>query len=177
MRRVPEWFEQVVGGLSDGKDWVVRRIRSLPTPVRATGWLTFQALLFKIQPHLWHGLLRVVRFVTGLLELKLHVQLLLGVIALLAVQTALAENRFKRLRRVVESMEKLNNESKPAVADGGPEIEVEQKADNWNSARVYAACGAVAGGAIGVGWGPAGVIGLSVLGAMVGDEVAQRTLE
>ena len=177
MRRVPQWLEQIASGLSNGKNRIVRRVRRLPTPVRATGWLTFQALLFKIQPHLWHGLVGVVQFVTRLAELQLHVQLLLVVLAFLAVQTALAENRFKQLRVVVESMEELDNETKLVVSDGGTEIEVEQNTDDWNSARVYAACGAVVGGSIGVGWGPAGVIGLAVLGAMVGDELAQRTLD
>ena len=37
MRRVPEWLEQVVGGLSDGKDWLVNELQTLPILLRAIG--------------------------------------------------------------------------------------------------------------------------------------------
>ncbi len=37
MRGIPEWVEQVVDGLSSGKDWLVRELRSLPMVVRAGG--------------------------------------------------------------------------------------------------------------------------------------------
>lgn len=128
-----------------------------------------QAVLFKIQPWLWHSLVDIVEIVTGLLELQLHVQLLVVVLAVLTVQTVLAESRFKRLRNIVESMDN------PSATDGGSEFEVEERTDDWNSARVYAFSGAVAGGAFGIAWGPPGVIGLAILGAMIGHDLERHT--
>ena len=175
MRRVTEWLEQVVGGLSDGKDWVVRKLKSLPTPVRYGGWFVAQAFLFKIQPWLWYVLLDVVGFVTGALELRLKVQLLVAVLAFLTIQTVLAENRFKRLRKIVKDMDDSTMSENVTAADGGSEIGLREPRDDWNSARVYAFCGAVGGGALGVPWGPAGVIGLAILGAMIGYDLERHT--
>jgi hypothetical protein len=103
MRRIPEWLEQIADGLRDGTDWFVREIRTPPTPVRVIGWLGFQALLFKLQPQLWHLLIEVVQFVASVSAMELHVQLLLVVITILVGQTLLVENRFKLVRKIVET--------------------------------------------------------------------------
>lgn len=114
-------------------------------------------------------------FVRAVLALSLPAQLLIIVLALLAGQTALAENRFKHLRIIVESMDSSGDRAEVRATDGGPAMNQEDSLHDWNSTPVYVACGAIAGGALGVGWGPAGVIGLAVLGAMLGDEYARRS--
>jgi hypothetical protein len=161
--------------LSDGKKWVVRKWNGLPTPVTYGGWLVVQAVLFKIQPWLRNGLLDVVNLVIIVFQLRLHVQLLLVVLAVLGVQTLLAESRFKRLRRIVENMDSRATSDDQTATDGGREVELEERTDDWNSGWVYAFSGAVAGGAIGVGWGPAGVIGFALLGAMLGYDLERHT--
>lgn len=56
MRWVPGWIKQVLRGLSDGKDWLLDAFQALPLLVRVSGWVVFQAVLFKVQPWLWRGL-------------------------------------------------------------------------------------------------------------------------
>lgn len=173
--RIPEWILQVFAGLNDGRKWTSRKLRELPTPVRYAGWIVVQAILFEVQPWLWHGLLDVVSFVTTVFELRLHVQLLVVVLAVLTVQTVLAESRFKHLRNIVESMDAPSAADGATATDGGSEIEAEERTDDWNSSRVYAFSGAVAGGAFGIAWGPPGVIGLAILGAMIGHDLERHT--
>jgi hypothetical protein len=174
---VPDWLMQVAGGLKDGGEWFVQKVRGKPTVLRYSWWVVLQAILFKIQPYLWQVLLDVVEFVTGVFELRLNVQLLLLVLLFLSRQTALSENRFKRYRKVVESMDNSLERVDGTATDGGVEIRREHDPDDRRLWRVYVVCGAIAGGAIGVGWGPAGTIGLAVLGAMIGHDWAQRVLE
>lgn len=52
-------------------------------------------------------------------------------------------------------------------------ITEEYKRSSWH---VYVVCCATIGGILGIGWGPEWVIGLALLGAMVGDDWARRTL-
>jgi len=174
--RTPEWLLQVAGGLNDGRKWTSRKLRSLPRPVRYGSWIVVQAVLFKLQPWLWNGLVSVVGIVTGLLKLQLHVQLLVVVLAILTTQTILTENRFKRTWKIVESMDR-SAEDTPILADGGSNVDSEFESFKRSSWRVHVVCGAIAGGAFGIGWGPAGVIGLAILGGMLGDEWAKHTFE
>jgi hypothetical protein len=175
MRRIPEWLEQIADGLRDGTDWFVREIRTPPTPVRVIGWLGFQALLFKLQPQLWHLLIEVVQFVASVSAMELHVQLLLVVITILVGQTLLVENRFKLVRKIVENMDNSAPEAGTVASDGGTNVEIETRTGDRRRWWICVVCGAITGGEIGLFWGPAGVIGLAVLGAMLGDEWVRRT--
>ena len=176
MRRVPDWLIQVTGGLNEGRKWVARKLEGLSRPLRYTGWVVFQGILFRIQPHIWYALLDVVEFITEIVTLPIHVQLLLVVVALLVAQTALTENRFNRTWRIVENMDESPIDS-TAVTDGGQQDGVGTGAYKRSSWRIYVVCSATIGGIIGVNLGPAGVIGFAVLGAMLGDDWARTTLE
>lgn len=174
--RVPEWLMQVVRGLGNGMDWFVRELRSLPPLVRLGGWVAFQAVLFKVQPQLWHGLVMMARFAGGLTTLNARTHLLIVVLLFLAGQTALVVSKLNKLQMIVQNMDASVREETEQMTDGGSRTEWVQE-DEVSPSGVGAVCGAVAGGAVGIAWGPAGVIGLAVLGAMVGDEWEQRVLE
>ena len=174
--RVPEWLTQVVRGLGNGLNWFVRELRSLPPLVRLGGWVAFQAVLFKVQPQLWHGLVTIARFAGGIATLNVRTRLLIVVLLFLAGQTALVVSKLNRLRILVKNMNAPIREETEPMTDGGSRTEWVQE-DETSPSGVGAVCGAVAGGAVGIAWGPAGVIGLAVLGAMVGDEWEQRVLE
>ncbi|USZ69147.1 hypothetical protein NGM10_05260 [Halorussus salilacus] len=174
--RTPEWLTQIRRGLRDGKNWFVQELRSLPPLVRLGGWAVFQAVLFKIQPQLWHGLTTIARFVGGLTTLHVRTRLLSIVLLFLAGQTALVVSKLNKLRMIVKNMEGSIREETGPVTDGGSRTELVREEESGPSG-VGAVCGAVAGGALGIAWGPAGVIGLAILGAMVGDEWEQRVLE
>lgn len=102
-------------------------------------------------------------------------QLLLIVIALLVGQTALTEERFNRTWKIVDDMDDSCCGAK-AATDGGQKKELKIDAYRRSSWRIYVVCCAIIGGILGIAGGPAGVIGLAVLGAMLGDEWAKRTL-
>lgn len=173
--RVPKWLEQVTSGLGDGKDWIVRKWKDLSVLPRFGLWLCFQAVMAKVQLWLWHSLLDVVDLAVRLLVLPLHVQLLLIVIAFLTAQTFLTESRFNRTWEIVENMDESHGR-KSTVTDGGSKNELKVESYKRSSWRVYVICCAILGGIVGVALGPTWVIGLTVLGAMVGDEWARRTL-
>lgn len=174
--RVPEWLAKVVGGLGDGKDWLLRELRSLPMVVRAGGWLAFQGVLFKIQPQLWYALVEIAGVVGEVAGLERRTQLLLLVLCLLSGLTAFVVPKLNSLHSIVESMETSGRETETTVADGGSPAKRREK-DELSPSGAGAISGAIAGGALGFPWGPAGVIGLAVLGAMVGDEWEQRILD
>ncbi|WP_135826517.1 hypothetical protein [Halorussus ruber] len=73
-------------------------------------------------------------------------------------------------------MEPSGRGTESTVADGGTPAKPRDE-DELSPSGAGAISGAIAGGALGLAWGPAGVIGLAVLGAMVGDEWEQRVLE
>lgn len=175
MRRVPEWFEQVAGGLSDGKDWVAREFRELPLVFRASGWVVLQAFLFKVQPYFWDGLVEIAEVIVGLTELTVRTQLLLAVLLLLSSHIVFVIPKLNRLHNIVTNMDSDSKQSAEPLADGGPPTR-HQGNDELSPSGAGAVVGVVAGGAVGTLWGPATIIGLAVLGAMVGDEWEQRVL-
>ena len=175
MRRVPEWLEQVVGGLRDGKDWFVRELQTLPILVRAIGWLVFQAILFKVQPWIWRSLMFLFGFVGTVGTLPLQTQLLLFVIALLPMQTAVLSYRLNNPEGIVVIMENTESDSTGgAVTDGGTPPDRNEKERQLNTSGFGAVLGLLSGAALGSIFGPAGAIGVAVLGAMLGDEYERR---
>lgn len=63
------------------------------------------------------------------------------------------------------------------MTDGGQKAGLGTDGCKRSSWRIYVVCFAIIGGIIGINLGPAGVIGFAVLGAMLGSDWAQRTLE
>lgn len=176
MRGVPEWFEQVIGGLRDGKDWLIGEYRGLPAPIRAGGWLVFQAVLFKLQPKFWHGLVAVVELLDHFRALDVRTHLLLLVVLLLVGHAAFVVPKLNSLHTIVKNMDNSSNGAGEAVADGGTNAE-RQLDDELSPSGAGAISGAIAGVAFGLVLGPPWIIGLAVLGAMVGDEWEQRVLD
>jgi len=173
--RIPEWLLQIVGGLSDGKTWVIGRYRELPALIRASTWLAFQLVLFKLQPVLWRGFVTVTGTVGTLVELDIRTQLLLVVILFLSGHAAFVVPTLNSLHEIVENMDSNARRASETATDGGSPAE--RRSDGELSpSGAGAISGAVAGGAVGILWGPATIIGLAVLGAMIGDEWEQRVL-
>lgn len=174
--RTPEWLSQVVDGLGDGKTWLVATYRGLPAPIRAGGWLLLQAILFKLQPELWNGFRTVAEMVGAVTALHVRTQLLLVVLLLLSGHAAFVVPKLNSLHDVVENMDSSTRGAGETVADGGSPAN-RRSDDDLSPSGAGAISGAVAGGAVGILWGPATIIGLAVLGAMIGDEWEQRVLD
>lgn len=175
MRGIPEWFEQVARGLGDGTDWLVREVQTLPLLVRISGWLIFQAILFKAQPWLWRGLVAASDTVGTFGTLELQTKLLLVVVALLPIQTVVLSYNFKSQELVVNIVKRPDaSTSKDAVADGGESSEDTRKRGSTSTSGFGAVLGLLSGAALGSLFGPAGTIGVAVLGAMLGDEYERR---
>ena len=174
--RVPKWLIQVIGGLSDGKDWLVDKYRGLPSPIRASGWLVFQAVLFKLQPKFWHGLVAVVELMAHFRALNVRTHLLLLVVLLLVGHAAFVVPKLNSLHTIVKNMDNSSPDAGEAVADGGTKAK-QRRDDELSPSGAGAISGAIAGVAFGLVLGPPWIIGLAVLGAMVGDEWEQRVLD
>ena len=105
----------------------------------------------------------------------LQTQLLLFVIALLPMQTAVLSYRLNNPEGVVVIMENTENDSPGgAVTDGGTTPDGNEEERQPNTSGFGAVLGLLSGAAIGSIFGPAGAIGVAVLGAMLGDEYERR---
>lgn len=176
--RGPEWLTNVVGGLGDGTEWLARRIQNLPIVVRLGGWAVFQAVLFKIQPQLWRGLVTVTTTLGRFEGLRLEIQLLFLVITLLPIQTAVLVFTFKNPEIVINIVNSTERDSPDStVADGGIRMERDDSEENSGTSGLGAALGVISGAAFGSLFGPAGTIGVAVLGAILGDEYERRKRE
>lgn len=175
---LPKWLKQIVGGLSDGAEWSIRRLQELPIVVRLGGWAIFQAVLFKVQPQLWRGLVTLTATLERFETLGVEIQLLLLAIALVPIQTAVIVFTLKDPEIVVSIVSSTDRNSlDSAVADGGIRTEHDENDRKPITSGFGAILGVISGAAFGSIFGPAGTIGVAVLGAILGDEYERRKRE
>ena len=173
--RVPDWLIQVARGISAGKNWFFGKLQDTPLFVRIGGWFLFQAILFKVQPRLWRGLVSVIETIRQVQGFAFRTQLLFVIIGLLIGQSVTVILKLMSVEDVVKSMTDSAENSPEAIADGGTSV-------NWDdvdrgTSGIGGVGGAFAGAAFGSVFGPAGTIGFAVLGAILGDEYERREMK
>lgn len=101
--------------------------------------------------------------------MKLRFSLL--ILALVPIQTAILVFTFKYHGIVVNLVNSAERGSpNDAVADGGVRAERDESEQKPNTSGFGAVLGILSGAAFGSIFGPAGTIGVAVLGAILGDE-------
>lgn len=173
--RVPDWVTQLARGIGAGKDWILGKLQKAPLLVRIGGWILFQAVLFKVQPHLWRGLVSIVEAISEVQSFAFRTQLLFVILGLLIGQTVTVILKLMSVEDVVKSMTDSAENPPEAIADGGTTVSWDDV--DGGTSGIGGVGGAFAGAAFGSVFGPAGTIGFAVLGAMLGDEYEKRELK